>query len=114
MALNECDGELFDGPALEVWYRRVEVRGGVHYACHDKAVPEHEQRAKLTELFGVLERKGLPVKYADTGTGAYFPCIEVALNEDFHNCVMATIAKGVYELGEEAMMPIVRRLGLHR
>jgi hypothetical protein len=35
------------------------------------------------------------------------------LDEEFHNRFMATIAKGVYEQGEEAMLPIVRRLGLH-
>jgi hypothetical protein len=113
MSLGECDGELFDGPAIEVLYRRLEVRDGVHYSFHDDAVPEEEQKEKLTELFRMLERKGLPVKYADGDTGANFPCLEIALDEDFHNRFMATIAKGVYEQGEEAMLPIVQRLGLH-
>jgi hypothetical protein len=112
MTLGQCDGELFDGPALDVVYRRVEVQGGVHYSFHDEAIPEDEQKEKLVELFRMLEGKGLPVKYADRDTGANFPCLEIALDEDFHNRFMATIARGVYELGEEAMVPIVKRLGL--
>src|SRR5579871_4869457 len=40
ISLGQCDGELFDGPALEVLYRRVEVRDGVYYSFHDDAIPE--------------------------------------------------------------------------
>jgi hypothetical protein len=112
MLLGQCDGELFEGPVLDVLYRRLETRQGVRYLHHDDSIPEEEQRERLTELFRALEGKGLPVKYADRSTGAHFPCLEVALDEEYHYSVMTTIAKGVYEHGEEAVRPIVKRLGL--
>ena len=113
LSLGECDGELFDGPALEVVYRRVEARDGLHYVTHDTGILEDEQRDKLLEVFHLLERKGLPVKYADRDSGASFPCLEIALDEGHHNRPLATIARGVYDHGAEAMMPLVRGLGLH-
>jgi hypothetical protein len=113
LSVDERDGELFDGPAIEVLYQRIDVRDGVPYATHDDSIPEDEQRDKLSALFRLLTQKGLPVKYADRDSGAHFPCLEIALDEEYHNRLMATIARGAYEHGAEAMRPLVKHLGLH-
>lgn len=113
MLVVECDGTLFERPALDVSYRRLEDQNGVTYVVPDDTVPESAQQANLMRLFHVLEDKGLPVKYADRDSGANYPCLEVALDEEYHRQFMTTIAAAVYEQGEEAVLPIVKRLGVH-
>jgi hypothetical protein len=113
LALLQGDGEFFEGPVLEVWYCRTEERSGVSYLRHDESIPEQEQRVRLTALFQLLEGRGIPVKYADQRTGAHFPCLEIALDPEFHVRMMATIAKTAYERGAEQAEAIVRRLGIH-
>jgi len=110
--VGECDGELFDGPAVDAWYMRAELRVGVPHGVHDDTIPEEEQRARLGALFLALEAKGLPVKYADLDTGASFPCLEVALDERHHNRVLAAVAKIAYELGPERAAEAADILGL--
>ncbi len=112
MLVAECDGSLFEGPAVDVSYRRLVDQTGVTYVVPDDTVPASAQQANLVRLIHLLEDKGLPVRYADRDTGANYPCLEVALDEEYHRQFMTTIAAAVYEQGEEAVLPIVNRLGV--
>lgn len=113
MMVAECDGALFEGPAVDVSYRRLEEHGGVACVVPDDSITEPEQQANLIRLFHVMEGKGLPVTYADRGVGANYLCPEIALDQEYHRQFMTTTAAGVYEQREEAILPIVKRLGVH-